>query len=998
MAVMLLGIGLCSGYPCMTTGLRYGVWADTCPTSALRLRARVDATDLVRDRWRSVTVGADALWMEDSRAYGPLRQSYPLSRSLDLSWSLLDPAGAVVPGVETRNLSWSGGEGRLEVKVPDVADGDYRLRANVDAGFEAVDVDVELPLYRPALVHVMSDRPLYKPGQEVLLRSAVLRRRDSKPIAERPGTWRITDPSGIEMMVEKLPTDGFGVSATTFPLDGEAQVGTWHAQYRTGSDSDTIAFEVKPFELPRFTVELASDRPWYAADEPVKITGTARYTSGAPVRNASVELQLGVTEGRWPLPLSWEAPYTRQTKADGTFELELGQVPADLVDLARIAVRARVTDEARETVGGGTQLTLSEHSLALSAVTELADGLVEKFNNRAYVRVTTPDGRPLRQTTLRLSNPYDTLAPVMEAQTDEDGVAAIQVDPGSPVTIVVPPAPVRPRPLRPDAPALVTAQGLPGNRSLDLAERRAFDRVHGAIAACGTLTVGSSNVDVGLIVRPDGSVQELIHSDTPLGRCVGAATRGVRLPSGARRTYRLSWSVPDSLQPHLELSTSLAFGSQGPIDEVLRQRAFAARRCFTRGQGEDANLLDVQWVQRAGSNRVATDITSLGSAGLSPGVRSCVAAAFGNVTLDEPAENDGLGVTRARLSVPVPRGQSKPSASTFTGFQFAVEAGEGATRAEGKLTLGVGSIPHLRLRATPTLAKPGQAIEVEVLRGPNFRGELPKELILTRAGLEVAKGKLDAKTRRATLTVPADVHGFLEIELLGARTVLYVVPNDALSVALSTDNDVYRPGETATLTVQTRAGTAGVPATVSLAGVDQTLSQLATLLAPDDWGRITVRAEGQEAFGQFGPRALQLGQIRGENAARATVLLVGQLPRDEAEDPGVYASASVDPPELEVLTSNFYRALELLIGKVRAWEKTAPKSELITPERTSAWWTEVLKTADPPIVDAFGMPLTLRTLPVDLREQTAPHQLVSDSTRLSEDLENWAAWIEASAP
>ena len=147
---MLVGIGVCSGYPCMATGLRYGVWADTCPTSDLRLRASVDATNLVRDRWRPATIRAEAMWIEASTAYGPLRHEYPMTRSLGVDWSLLDPAGNVVPGVEARNLAWTGGQGLLEVKVPDVPDGDYRLRAHLDAGFEAIDVDVAVPFFRPA--------------------------------------------------------------------------------------------------------------------------------------------------------------------------------------------------------------------------------------------------------------------------------------------------------------------------------------------------------------------------------------------------------------------------------------------------------------------------------------------------------------------------------------------------------------------------------------------------------------------------------------------------------------------------------------------------------------------------------------------------------------------------------------------------------------------------------------------------------------------------------
>lgn len=990
---LLLTVGICTGYPCLPTGLKYGVWAHQCPAGDLRLRARVNADDLVRDAWRTVRIDAEALWVEES-VFGRIKPEYPLTRSLALDLALIDGQGAAVEGLAWRDLDWGDESGSLEVKVPQVPDGDYRLRTTIDAGFETATVDLELPFYRPALVHAMSDRPLYKPGQQVLLRAAVLAQVDSRPIGERPGTWRITDPGGIEMMVEKVPTDAFGVSATTFPLDSEAENGTWTAVYETGSDRDTITFQIKPFELPRFTVELEPSQRWYASNDTVSVDGTARYTSGAPVRNASVRVRLYGSGGRWPMPLAWEEPIEVTTKADGRFSFELGEVPADLVDVAKIRVDAQVTDEARETQSGGATLTLSEKSLAVAAVTELRDGLVEKFNNRAYLRVTTPDGRPLRKAQLRLSNPYDTTAPVMEAATDEDGVAAIQVDPGAPVTIVTPPAPVRIRPLTPEPVRLNQARELPG-RSLDLAERRALDAAHPAIARCGTLTVGGQSVTVGITVRPDGAVSQVSSDASPLGRCVAGATRSVRFPRGDLRTYELVWQVPDSLQPHLSVTGRSAFGSGGPTQAAIDRAAVEARRCLTRGQGKDEPLFDIHWVQRKGSNRPVIELETRGSAGLSPQARACVAGVLRGATLDEPADSDALGLQQATLSVPKPPGTHTPRATTSTGFQFAVEAvQDGKPAGEGELTLGVGSIPNLRLRATPTLAGPGQKVELEVLRGPDWRGSLPEKIHLMRNGSSVAKADLDPKTRRATFTIPDDVDGFLEIGVGGAKTVIYARPAKELTVALSTDAEVYRPGDTAKLTVRTLAGDEGTAATVSLAGVDQTLSQLAPLLQPDDWGRITVRAQGEEAFGTFGPRALQLGQIRGENAAKATVLLVSHLPTVATTEPGVYQNASVEPQEVEALTASFYRGLEALVAKVRAWERAAPKGEQITPKQTSRWWTEVLAEADPPIEDAYGMPLTLETLPGDLLEQTAPHQLVADSTRLSEDMDNWTRWVE----
>ena len=45
---------------------------------------------------------------------------------------------------------------------------------------------------------------------------------------------------------------------------------------------------------------------WYGIGDEIAVDGLARYTSGAPVANAPVEVRIRRSEGRWPAPLEWE--------------------------------------------------------------------------------------------------------------------------------------------------------------------------------------------------------------------------------------------------------------------------------------------------------------------------------------------------------------------------------------------------------------------------------------------------------------------------------------------------------------------------------------------------------------------------------------------------------------------------------------------------------------------------------------------------------------------
>ena len=70
------------------------------------------------------------------------------------------------------------------------------------------------------------------------------------------------------------------------------------------------------------------------------------------------------------------------------------------------------------------------------------------------------------------------------------------------------------------------------------------------------------------------------------------------------------------------------------------------------------------------------------------------------------------------MSVPLPPGSSKPQATTKMGYELEIVAlGAGEEGGKTKLVLPVGSIPDLRLRATPSLAKGGETVMVGTCDG-----------------------------------------------------------------------------------------------------------------------------------------------------------------------------------------------------------------------------------------------------------------------------------------
>ncbi|HYO73042.1 MAG TPA: MG2 domain-containing protein, partial [Archangium sp.] len=433
---------------CLSAWAFQGVKVYRCPDGDFRQTLGLRADGLAREGTGTVHVSAEAHGVTgDDRGHlnAPVRR-------LEASLFLVDAGGKESPlapekGWEQQDSDFSL---RARVKLPALPDGDYTLRARVTTPLGTGTVDAPLALYAPARVHVLTDRPLYEPGHQVRFRAVVLRAKDLAPIDGRPGTWFVTDPSGEVVLEQRMPAGPWGVVAGDFPLDRGAPTGTWTARWMSGDASGEASFQVKPFTLPRFRVEAISTKPFWRVGESPVVEGRVVYSSGAPVADAAVDVSWNAS-GRWPAPLEWldakakdALPRKARTDASGRFRLTLPRVPYDLRGQSTLSAWLSATDPAGDQVQGSASVLLAEDALAVSAVTELSDGLADGYSNRVYLRATTADGRLLPGAELTVKRAWDPRDEGVRAVTDEDGVAAFQLDPGPPINVVLPALPVRP--------------------------------------------------------------------------------------------------------------------------------------------------------------------------------------------------------------------------------------------------------------------------------------------------------------------------------------------------------------------------------------------------------------------------------------------------------------------------------------------------------------------------------------------------------------------------
>ncbi len=1006
--------GYASTQTCLSVGFSKGLWLDHCPDGELRQTITVSAPELKRGAPGWINVSVDATYLV---APNDLRQHETITRFTP-AVSLVSAAGETLLQPK-KSWAKSGAAMQAEVELPKVNDGDYTLRTKVTSPIGEQTLDLPLALYTPARVHVITDRPLFEPGNTVKFRAVALRASDLTPLEERPGTWRVMDPSGEVLLEEKAPTGSWGVVSGSFPLDRGAQSGEWTVTWSSGGQSESRRFTVKPFTLPRFRVEASTAKPFYRRNERPVLKGAVTYSSGAPVANAKLELTWNVS-GAWPAPTSWvdgkALPKTATTGANGSFTVELPAVPDDLQGQATLSAAISAVDASGDRVESSASVLLSQDLISVSGVTELADGLVEGFNNRLFLRATTADGRLLEGVTLNVKRLWEPTDKGTDAPVDEDGVASVQVDPGPAVNIVIPAMPFRPPP-----PTKVVQRGNLSERlqlteaddgDVSLADRMSFDRLDAKLEPCARFALSNGQtLEVGLLVHANGSIAALAVPTSRLGRCVESALKSLQLGAGNERFFDASWSFYDEDLPRFEVTLEGMPGVPPSLELAFDEAMLEARDCLpaTVKSGQLPRI--AQWKLSADRKRAELSWATVKGDAYAESAVACITSRVKSLELrkqpgeeeeiDESQQPSPIGVATVRINAPEKYESIKPQDTIMVGYEFLVTAKKGnEVFGSTKLRMTPGAVPQIRLRASSQLVRPGDSVKLEILRGPDFTGELPEELFLTHA-FESQKAKVDATTRTATFTIPSDWQGWAGVQWGGGQTFLFVKPKASLAVKVTPEKPRYAPGQIAQLGIETTIGEKGGTAAVGLFGVDDSLSQLTSLPGADELASMRPQATGSAAFGSMDAQALSLGRVRGANAAAATLARVSAMPPPPQVEAAVSVNGSTvfDPNEAQV--DRFYVVLGELYTQVRAWEGSAPESAKMTPAVMAQLWNKSLDAVEArkeSASDAWGRRLRLHRLPSDLLSFTEPRAVVINGTRLPEDTQNWAQWVAKEKP
>ena len=204
------------------------------------------------------------------------------------------------------------GAANIELPVPQLERGKYEIEVEVEDVSETRSASVEVE--DGVLLFVETDKPIYKPGQTVHMRLMTL---DAllKPWPSA-ATIEVQDAKGIKVFKKEVATDDYGMVTVDLPLSTEPNLGVWKLTALAGDQKTQLDVRVEEYVLPKYEVNIDTEKDWVLADEPIKGTVSGEYSFGKPVVG-EVEIIAMKYVGKW----EEYARFNGQIDGDITFEL-----------------------------------------------------------------------------------------------------------------------------------------------------------------------------------------------------------------------------------------------------------------------------------------------------------------------------------------------------------------------------------------------------------------------------------------------------------------------------------------------------------------------------------------------------------------------------------------------------------------------------------------------------------------------------------------------------
>ncbi len=310
------------------------------------------------------------------------------------------------------------------------------------------------PAAQDYAAHIITDRPIYRPGHTVYFKAIIRRDADavlSQLPPDTPITVRLRDARNNVVRTIELATNEFGAVDGEFQLAENIMLGEYAVEIEVDGETHRQDFDVEEYRKPDYEVTLQPAAEHVIAGEEVEVLIESDYYFGEPVADAPVKITLYELGGRYAWDTSSDDPYiwyqnerperAGRTDDEGrltyTFEAELQTYGGAQgfgwhtnLQESTWGIEATVNDGSHQTVSNFTVVKVYNTAEKIELDT---GGYVHTPGEPFPVEVTveTIAGEPVADRTITLtarrwskeSGEYDLIIEEAQATTDAAGQA-----------------------------------------------------------------------------------------------------------------------------------------------------------------------------------------------------------------------------------------------------------------------------------------------------------------------------------------------------------------------------------------------------------------------------------------------------------------------------------------------------------------------------------------------------------------------------------------------
>jgi 5-hydroxyisourate hydrolase-like protein (transthyretin family) len=310
----------------------------------------------------------------------------------------------------------------------DVENAQVRFDITSDIGKDSYETSIKL--ISGAHTYLVTDKPIYQPGQTIHIRTLSLRKPDLTAV-QGELTFEVEDSKGNKVFKRTKSTDKFGTCYEAFVLADELNFGDYTIRALLHGDKVEKTVKVEKYVLPKFSIKLSTDRDYYLPGERMEGNIDAQYFFGKPVVGGRVKM----TSYRYDIGFQKEAVIEGKTDDNGIYhfvyelpEYFVGE-PLEKGD-AFVRLDIEVIDKANHSEKVSIKKKIVQDVIGLSIVPE-GGMLKPNLINRIYVLANYPDGSPC---TAQIDLVAD--GKKMSGTTDEYGIAEFTLTPEQARTLI----------------------------------------------------------------------------------------------------------------------------------------------------------------------------------------------------------------------------------------------------------------------------------------------------------------------------------------------------------------------------------------------------------------------------------------------------------------------------------------------------------------------------------------------------------------------------------